>query len=212
MVTSTKSAPQIKKPSEIRGFFCYCRGWLGWLVDWLGWLGWLVGWLGWFRFSFFPSRQVGWHHRWLNGGTVNWRGGPVPVAPLGGFNLRDELESGCGPFLAMAKISEKIVIICYAVILTSSRPLVWCSEGYQKGSLWVSRFLSPPKKSKRQADVTLPDQRTATECLFDQSKQLEQRRLRPKHAPPARNESEHFRGASWTKLVIVEEVEAVFLS
>lgn len=48
----------------------------------------------------------------------------MPVAPLGGFNLRDELESGCGPFLAMAKISEKIVILCYAVILTSSRPLV----------------------------------------------------------------------------------------
>ncbi len=38
----------------------------------------------WFRFSFFPSRQVGWHNRRLNGGTVNWRGGTAQGSTSGG--------------------------------------------------------------------------------------------------------------------------------
>ena len=47
MVTSTKSAPQIKSHQKSTDIL---------VIAVVGWLGWLVGWS---RFGFFPSRQVG---------------------------------------------------------------------------------------------------------------------------------------------------------
>ena len=113
MVTSTKSAPQMKKPSEIHVFFVIAVvGWvgLGWVglgwVGWVGLVGWLVGWL--------LACLVGWLVGWLVGlvgsglasslraklgdttdglmeGLLTEGEAPCqwPRGPAAGFNLRD---------------------------------------------------------------------------------------------------------------------------
>ena len=99
MVTSTKSAPQIKSHQKSTDILVIAVvGWLGWLVGWLvGLVGWLVG----SGLASSLRAKLGDTTDGLMEGLLT-EGEARASGPLGGstWGMLGVFESGCGPFLA----------------------------------------------------------------------------------------------------------------